>query len=81
MVYHGRVQNGLVVLDKGAKLEEGLEVSVRPLRRRTPIPKTRKDRIPTLYERFRPLIGIARGLPPDLSTQIDHYAYGTPKTK
>ena len=81
MVYRGRVQNGLVVLDKGAKLEEGLLVTVRPVRRRTPIPRKKKNRIPTLYERFKPLIGIAKGLPPDLSTQIDHYAYGTPKTK
>ena len=81
MVYRGRVKNGVVVLDDGVKLEEGLRVSVRPLRRRTPIPKTKKNRIPTLYERFKPLIGIAKGLPPDLSTKIDHYAYGTPKTK
>ena len=81
MVYRGRVQNGLVVLDKGAKLEEGQPVSVRPLRRRDGRSSGKKRRIPSLYERLKPLIGAAKGLPPDLSTQLDHYLYGTPKRK
>jgi hypothetical protein len=81
MVYRGKVHNGTIVLEKGVMLEEGLTVSIRPLRPRTTRGSGKKKRIPTLYERFKPIIGIAKGLPPDLSTQIDHYLYGTPKRK
>ena len=34
---------------------------------------------PTLYERLKPVIGIAKGLPPDLARNHDHYLYGGPK--
>lgn len=79
MVYRGKVQNGVVVLEDGARLEEGQAVSIRPLPARAARTTRRKRR--TLYERFKPFIGIIKGLPPDFSSQHEHYLYGTPKRK
>jgi hypothetical protein len=81
MVYRGTVKNGVVVLDGTAKLEEGQPVSVRPLRRRVPQGVVGRRKIPSLYERLKPLIGAAKGLPSDFAAQHDHYLYGTPKRK
>jgi hypothetical protein len=81
MVFRGRFQNGVVVLDKGAKLEEGQSVSVRVLRQRPSRVTKKKTRGLSLYERFKPFIGIAKGLPADWASQHDHYIHGTPKRK
>jgi hypothetical protein len=82
MVYRGRIHNGVVLLNGSHTLEEGQPVSVRPLRRAAASPSSRKtDAIPSLYERLKPIIGIAKGLPSDLAAQHDHYLYGTPKRK
>jgi hypothetical protein len=35
--------------------------------------------IPTLYERLKCVIGKAKGLPPDLALNHDHYLHGQPK--
>ena len=61
MVYRGRVKNGVVVLEGPARLEEGAEVSVRPIRRAVRSPR-RKKQAPTLYERLKPFIGKVKGL-------------------
>jgi len=80
MVYRGRVKNGVVVLEGRARLEEGAEVSVRPLRKAARR-ATRKKQPPTLYEQLKPFIGKLKGLPRDFSINHDHYLYGTPKNK
>ena len=79
MVYRGRVKNGMVVLEGSVRLEEGAEVSVRPLRRATRASGRKKP--PTLYERLKSVAGKAKGLPPDASVNHDHYLYGMPKRK
>jgi len=33
----------------------------------------------SLYERLKPVIGMAKGLPPDAAQNVDHYLYGHPK--
>jgi len=33
----------------------------------------------SLYDRLKPIIGAAKGLPSDLARNHDHYLYGTPK--
>jgi hypothetical protein len=78
MVYRGRVKNGVVVLEGPSPLEEGAEVSVRPLRKRRRR-SSKKKRPPTLYERLRPFVGKVKDLPPDASINLDHYLYGAPK--
>jgi len=80
MVYRGRVKNGMVVLEGSVRLEEGAEVSVRPLRKATRA-SGRNKKPPTLYERLKSVAGKAKGLPPDASINHDHYLYGMPKRK
>jgi len=78
MVYRGQVKNGVVVVKGRVRLEEGAEVTVRPVRK--PVRAARKKKRPmTLYERLKPIIGKAKGLPPDAAVNIDHYLYGLPK--
>jgi hypothetical protein len=82
MTYRGHVKNGSVVLDPPAKLPDGTAVSVRPLKA-TAVKAVRKKkpskRVPSLYDRLKPVIGKAVGLPPDAARNHDHYLYGTPK--
>ena len=80
MVYRGKVENGVVVLSRRARLPEGTAVTVRPVPARRTAGNKRR-RIPTLYERLKPFIGIGKDLPPDASMNIDHYLYGAPKRK
>ena len=63
----GKVMNGVVVLDEGAKLAEGTRVKV-----------VAEEELPTLYERFKDFIGTVDG-PPDMAENHDHYAHGAPK--
>ena len=74
MTYRGRVKNGTVVFDEPVSLPEGspVEVIVRGA-------QLEEECIPTLYERLKPVIGKAEGLPPDSSVNVDHYLYGHPK--
>ncbi len=83
MVFRGKVKNGKVVLDDPKGLAEGTEVEVRPVRKRPKAARTPKTRKPrrSLAERMAPFIGKAKGLPADMSLNLDHYLYGLPKRK
>ncbi len=77
MVYRGHIRDGRVELDEQVRLPEGapVEVAITPQP-----PAVGEDELgPTLYERLRPVIGIAKGLPPDLARNHDHYLHGGPK--
>ncbi|MHB1035853.1 MAG: hypothetical protein ACYC35_18715 [Pirellulales bacterium] len=76
MVYRGRVKNGVVILDDPVQLPEGTEVEVDLPIRSTGEPL---EGAPTLYDRLKPVIGMAEGLPADLAENHDHYLHGTPK--
>jgi len=78
MTYQGHVENGAVVLDGPVKLPEGARVEIALL----PVSEGQPEdaSTPTLYERLRPLFGIANDLPPDGSRNLDHYLYGADKT-
>jgi hypothetical protein len=77
MTYLGHVSNGVIVLEGSVTLPEGLGVKVEPVE---PSPdKPAEKEIPSLYERLKPFVGKATGLPPDASVNIDHYLYGVPK--
>ena len=75
MVYRGRVENGVVVLDGRFSLPDGTEVSVRALR-----PKAKDDGKSTrksgVGQALLRLAGKAVGLPADASRNVDHYLYG-----
>jgi len=71
MKYKGTVKGGVVVLEKSANLAEGTAVEVFPLSIKKPIP--------TLGKRLKKFAGTARGLPPDMAHNHDHYLHGRPK--
>jgi hypothetical protein len=75
MSYRGHIQNGIVVLDEAVVLPEGAPVQVDLLGD----PQGAEDGGPTLYERLKPVVGAAQGLPPDAALNVDHYLYGQPK--
>jgi hypothetical protein len=77
MVYRGHVENGLILLEGSVTLPEGIEVRVEIL---PPAPGGESGEGGlSLYERLKPVIGAAKGLPPDASVNVDHYLYGHPK--
>ena len=76
MVYRGQVKNGRVVLHGHEAPPEGATVSVRVLKSRN---GGRKPKAPKAHEWLRDIAGIVDDLPPDLSQNLDHYLYGTPK--
>ena len=77
MTFQGHVKNGVVHLDNGTTLPEGVAVRVElaPACPNTPP----AEETPTLYDSLEPFIGKAEGLPADMSVNLDHYLYGTPK--
>ena len=78
MTVKGTVKNGNVILDRPGCLLDGTPVSVRLLKASA---ATSKQRMRTLYEGLKPFIGMANGLPPDASMNVEHYLYGGPKQK
>ena len=74
MVYDGHVEKGVVVVDGPAALPEGVKVKIEVVSgaEKTPL----AEAAPTLYEQLAPLIGAAKGLPPDLARNHDSYLHG-----
>ncbi len=76
MSYIGRIKNGVVVIQGPTPLPEGAEVEIIPrAERENGSAKTSLS----LYERLKPIIGTAKGLPADAARNVDHYLYGMPK--
>ncbi len=73
MTLRGHIRNGTLVFDKSPALPEAaaVEVDLREL--------GNGETGPTLYERYRDIIGIAEGLPEDFSINHDHYIHDTHK--
>ena len=80
MVYHGRIQNGVVVLDDMCALPEGAVVHVQLAdAKRTNAERMLDESGQTLGQKLMKFAGQASGLPPDAARNVDHYLYGTPK--
>ena len=81
MTLRGKVQGGVIVLEGGESLPEGLTVEVyaKPSTEVSPPDAATEDEGPTLSERYAAFIGKATDLPPDASLNHDHYLYGCPK--
>jgi hypothetical protein len=71
MVYHGHIENGMIVLDATTSLPEGAEVQVAIVS-----PSTQES---TLGSRLMKFAGKLEGLPSDLARNHDHYLHGAPK--
>jgi len=77
MVFHGRVKDGRIVLEGDSVLPEGAAVTItlaEPARH-----EGGNGQSSTAYERLKPIVGIAKDLPPDAAKNVDHYLYGHPK--
>jgi hypothetical protein len=74
MVYRGHVENGVIRLDESVTLPEGIGVEVHLVERDEPKPANQA--VPSLYERLKPVIGVAKGLPSDLAENHDYYLHG-----
>ena len=82
MTYRGHVRNGLIVLDEPTDLPEGTAVEVHPAEETEPQQKPDpEEKVPTLYERLTPFIGMVKDAPPDASVNYEHHLYGSPKQK
>lgn len=78
MTYRGRIENGVVVLEPGAQLREGMDVRVEP------VPETASAdegsrAMNQLRNGLMEFSGIVKGGPSDLSRNHDHYLHGTPR--
>jgi hypothetical protein len=71
MGFNGHAKKRAVVPDEPVPLPEGAEATVGLERK--------KRRQPTLGQELMKFAGKAKGLPPDLARNHDHYLYGTPK--
>jgi hypothetical protein len=70
MEYEGTIKNGVVVIENGAALPEGTRVRV------VPVTEVLRE---TLGQRLLRFSGTAKGLPPDMARNHDHYLHGAPK--
>jgi hypothetical protein len=71
MTYRGSVQNGVVVFEGSVPFPEGTVVKIES--ETPPAAESAIDPIYRIYELAAPT-GV-----PDLSLNLDHYLYGTPK--
>ena len=74
MSFQGTAINGVIVLDREAKLPNGTRVEV-VVRKAADQPIEPKPTLLSLLE----LAGTAKDLPEDMAEQHDHYLHGTPK--
>ncbi len=66
MTYKGKVEGGVIVLEPGTSLPDGMEVQVQPI----------EPRASTLGDRLMKYAGKVAGLPPDMAEHHDHYIHG-----
>ena len=71
MTYRGKVKGGVVVLEDNARLPDGASVRVDLLDE-----QAGDENGPSLFERLEPVIGKAKGLPPDAASNVDRDLYG-----
>jgi hypothetical protein len=76
MTLHGQVRGGVIIFDPPVALPEGADVQVQVIE---PQAQSAAAESESLYERLKPFIGAAKGLPADFAAQHDHYLYGTSK--
>ena len=73
MVYKGHVENGMVILDEPADMQEGTPVLIEVADKRAHGLRR------SLAERMCNVIGKAQNLPEDAAEHHDDYLYGTRK--
>jgi hypothetical protein len=79
MTYRGKVSRGVVILDNPAALPEGTLVEVQPTHEPGGQGSGGSQEVKDLREMLLRWAGKARGLPPDMARNHDHYIHGRPK--
>jgi hypothetical protein len=82
MTVEGHIENGQIVLNQHISLPEGARVRVElivPESTEASAAETGSKELPSLYERMKPFVGAAKGLPADYAINHDHYLHGQPK--
>lgn len=78
MTYRGRVTNGVIVLEAGVSLREGMDVRVEPIEE-TDVAETGSQEALQLREGLLSFSGVVKDGPVDLARNHDHYLHGTPR--
>lgn len=78
MTYRGRVKNGVVVLESGVRLREGMDVRVEPVEETQGIEQGAQE-ARQLREGLLAFSGVIKEGPSDLARNHDHYLHGTPR--
>jgi len=77
MTYRGRVKNGVVVLEAGVRLQEGMDVRVEPVEAdKAGESSAETEQLRTGLLSFS---GVVKDGPSDLARNHDHYLHGTPR--
>jgi hypothetical protein len=83
MTYHGTVQNGVILVEGGVRLPEGVEVRIELVDGTAAKPKRPVDNEPTIGQKLAALGRWAEtqscDLPDDLAENHDYYLHGLPK--
>jgi hypothetical protein len=74
MILTGTTRDGVVVLDEGQTLPDGIKVQIK-----VQVLAPSGDQKPTLAERLLCHAGTVPGLPADMAKNHDHYAHGAPQ--
>jgi hypothetical protein len=73
MTYHGKVKNGVIILEAGAELRDGTRVKVEP------VVETEPSDASDLQRGLLGFSGVVKDGPTDLARNHDHYLHGNPK--
>lgn len=78
MTYRGRIKNGVVVLEPGVRLREGMDVRVEPVEETKGAAEGSLGPR-QLREGLLSFSGVIKEGPSDLARDHDHYLHGTPR--
>ena len=78
MTDRGRVTNGVIVLESGVRLREGMDVRVEPVDQTEEAAADSQETQP-LREGLLSFSGVVKDNPSDLARNHDHYLHGTPR--
>jgi len=78
MTYRGRVRNGVIVLESGVRLREGMDVRIEPVGE-IEGEASGSQEAGQLREGLLSFSGVVKEGPSDLARNHDHYLHGTPR--
>lgn len=80
MTYRGRFKNGVIALEEGVHLREGMSVRVEMAGQSDEVPADPKA-IQSLPEGLLSFAGVIKDGLSDLAHNHDHYLHGTPRSR